>query len=162
EIMEVPVTDVVTSSLRNTDSESTRVDVEIEAEVRIRVDPVRIQQALTNLLTNAVRYGGGQALLTARVTGADVVFEMHDNGTGVPTRYEAVIWHRFERGANRLNSTNPGLGIGLAIVEAIAQSHGGSASYRRSERLGGACFSIVLPGCVVPSDHSSPKVDVYR
>lgn len=161
EITEVPVTDVVTSALRNTDSESTRVEVEIEAEVRIRVDPVRIQQALTNLLTNAVRYGGGQALLTARVTGADVIFEMHDNGSGVPTRYEAVIWQRFERGANRLNATSPGLGIGLAIVEAIAQSHGGSASYRRSERLGGACFSIVLPGCVVPSDRSSTKVDVY-
>ncbi|HSK06266.1 MAG TPA: ATP-binding protein, partial [Acidimicrobiia bacterium] len=55
----------------------------------------------------------------------------------------------FERGTHRLNAVNTGMGIGLAIVRAIAQAHGGRAEYRRSERLGGACFSLVIPGCVV-------------
>jgi signal transduction histidine kinase len=40
------------------------------------------------------------------------------------------------------------MGIGLAIVEAIAEAHGGRAEYRRSSLLGGACFSLLVPGCV--------------
>lgn len=159
EISAVSLSSIVNSALRNTDSEDTRIEVEMETETQVRVDPVRIQQALTNLLTNAIRYGGDRALLVARVSKSDLIFEMHDNGHGVPTRYEAMIWQRFERGANRLNASNPGLGIGLAIVEAIATSHGGAASYRRSEELGGACFAIVLPGCVV--QENPVKVDAY-
>ncbi len=161
EITEVSVASIVTSALRNVDSEQTKIEVELDTDSHVRVDPVRVQQALTNFLTNAIRYGGDQGLLTASVVGSDLIFEMHDNGGGVPTRYETMIWQRFERGANRLNASNPGLGIGLAIVEAIAVSHGGSASYRRSERLGGACFSIVLPGCVVADERSEIKIDAY-
>ncbi len=159
EITEVPVSTLVMSALRGVDPEGKSVDVEIGSEVRARVDQVRIQQALTNLVSNAIRYGGDRAILSTRVDGTDLIFEMHDNGEGVPTRYEAVIWQRFERGANRLNSTTPGVGIGLAIVEAIVTSHGGVASYRRSEKLGGACFSIVLPGCVAESESPSQLVD---
>ncbi len=79
-------------------------------------------------------------------TGSDVVFEVHDNGQGVPRRHEVRIWDRFDRGPNRLNATIPGSGIGLAVVAAIAEAHGGSTAYRTSEFLGGACFSVLLPG----------------
>ncbi|HSO50041.1 MAG TPA: ATP-binding protein, partial [Acidimicrobiia bacterium] len=53
------------------------------------------------------------------------------------------------RGAHRLNAVTPGMGIGLAIVQAIAEAHGGRAEYGRSDRLGGACFTLTIPGCVV-------------
>jgi len=76
------------------------------------------------------------------------VLEIHDDGPGVPRRHEVRVWERFERGPNRLNAAVPGSGIGLAIVEAIAKSHGGSAEYRLSDELGGACFSVTLPGRV--------------
>jgi signal transduction histidine kinase len=154
EISEVSVSSIVSAALRGIESSATSIKVEIASDVIVRVDAGRVQQALSNLLSNAVRYGGDSAVLITRIDGDDLVIEMHDNGDGVPTKYEAIIWQRFERGANRLNATNPGLGIGLAIVEAIVVSHGGSASYRRSERLGGACFSLVLPGSV--AQHSKP------
>jgi signal transduction histidine kinase len=154
EITEVSVSSIVNAALRGVEPEGTSIDVEITTDVLVRVDSGRIQQALSNLLSNAVRYGGDAAVLVSKIEGDDLVIEMHDNGDGVPTKYEAIIWQRFERGANRLNATNPGLGIGLAIVEAIVISHGGSASYRRSERLGGACFSLVLPGSV--AQHATP------
>ncbi len=160
EISEVSVSAIVNSALRSVEADGKRIEVECEVDSYVRLDPVRVQQALTNLLSNAIRYGGDSALLVADVSGEDLTVEMHDNGNGVPTRYEAMIWQRFERGANRLNASNPGLGIGLAIVEAIAQSHGGIATYRRSERLGGACFSIVLPGCVSRRAHATAKVDI--
>lgn len=162
EITEVSVSSIVNAALRGIEPAGTSIDVEITSDVLVRVDAGRVQQALTNLLSNAVRYGGDAAALISRVEGDDLVIEMHDNGDGVPTKYEAIIWQRFERGANRLNATNPGLGIGLAIVEAIAVSHGGSASYRRSERLGGACFSLVLPGCVAQHSKSPTLVDSNR
>jgi signal transduction histidine kinase len=157
EISEVALSSIVNSAMRVVEPSGTRIETDLASDVAVRVDPVRVQQALSNLLGNAVRYGGDTAILVSRIEGSDLVFEMHDNGDGVPTKYEALIWQRFERGANRLNATNPGLGIGLAIVEAIAVSHGGKASYRRSKRLGGACFTLVLPGCVAQPARRPPS-----
>ncbi len=158
EIQEVRAMSIVTSVMRNTDTAGTKIEQELDAEVVARLDPDRMQQALGNLLTNAVRYGGDQCLAVAKVVGRDLVFEIHDNGAGVPTRFESVIWHHFERGAHRLDATTPGLGIGLSIVKAVAESHGGRAEYRVSERLGGACFSLVIPGRVVAVEPARTKV----
>jgi signal transduction histidine kinase len=162
EISEVALSSIVTSALRVVETSGTKIETDLADDAAVRVDPVRVQQALSNLLSNAVRYGGDTAILVCRIEGSDLVFEMHDNGDGVPTKYEALIWQRFERGANRLNATNPGLGIGLAIVEAIVVSHGGRASYRRSERLGGACFSLLFPGCVGQPARPPSLVDSKR
>lgn len=158
EIQEVKAMSIVTSVLRNTDPADTRIDQELDAEVTVRVDPDRVKQALGNLLTNAIRYGGDQCLVIARVEGRDLIYEIHDNGEGVPTRFESMIWHHFERGAHRLDATTPGLGIGLSIVQAVTESHGGRAEYRVSERLGGACFSLVIPGCVVAEEAVRSRV----
>ncbi len=140
---------LVVSVLRDLDPSDTKIEEDLAADVTVNVDPDRIKQALSNLMSNAVRYGGDRVLMVAKVNGTDLVFEVHDNGQGVPTRYETAIWEHFERGDHRLDATTPGLGIGLTIVKAVAGSHGGSADYRVSERLGGAAFSIVIPDCVV-------------
>lgn len=125
-----------------------RVDVEVEPGLIAVVDGNRLQQVLVNLLSNAARYGGDQCLVAAFAEGSGLVIEVHDAGPGVPKKHELAIWERFERGQNRYNAAVPGSGIGLAMVRSIAESHGGRASYRRSEWLGGACFAIDLPGRV--------------
>jgi signal transduction histidine kinase len=158
EITEGSVSSMVTGALRGLDTGKTRIEEEFEQDALVKVDVDRLRQALANLLSNAVRYGGDRTLITGRVIGNDLVLEIHDNGNGVPTRYETAIWERFERGAHRLNAVTPGMGIGLAIVEAIAEAHGGRAEYRRSERLGGACFSLLIPGCVVSKEALAVKV----
>lgn len=139
---------IVRAALRTLEVESIRIDTELSADVKVGVDADRVQQSLTNLLSNAIRYGGSRILVVGAIADADLVLEVHDDGRGVPIKYEAAIWERFERGEHRLDATSPGLGIGLAIVRAVALSHGGQAEYRRSERLGGACFSVVIPDCV--------------
>ena len=156
---EVPVSSIVADSLRSVVPEETKIERDLDGDARVRVDAGRMRQALVNLSSNAVRYGGDRALLSVRLEGEDLVVEVHDNGDGVPTRYETSIWRRFDRGAHRLDAVTPGLGIGLSIVEAIAESHAGSASYRKSERLGGACFTIVIPGCVVDTQTEPVKVE---
>ena len=158
EFQDVRAMTILTSVLRGTDTGDRRIDQELEAEVLVRVDPDRMKQALGNLLTNAVRYGGDRCLVVAKALGRDLTFEVHDNGQGVPTKYEAMIWHHFERGAHRLDATTPGLGIGLSIVEAVTESHGGHVEYRKSERLGGACFAITIPGCVVAEESVRTKI----
>ena len=123
------------------------VTIDLDEGVEVYVDPDRLEQALVNLLTNAARYGGPQRLIrVVAAGGGDLVIEVHDDGPGVPRKHEIIVWDRFERGPNRYNATIPGSGIGLAIVKAVATAHGGTAGYRVSEILGGACFSLVLPG----------------
>ncbi len=156
QISELAMESLITDALRGVDPAETRIEVDSDEGVRITVDADRVRQALANLLTNAVRYGADRALLSGRVNGRDLVFEVHDNGKGVPTRHEAAVWQRFERGAHRLNAVTPGMGIGLAIVRAVAEAHGGSAGYRRSEALGGACFWLYIPECVVGAEAPTP------
>lgn len=144
--------DFVASILDTLGATDSRVEVEFEADMELTVDADRVRQIATNLLSNASKYGGGHALLVVESQQGDLVLEVHDDGPGVPKRYEDAIWERFERGALRLNSTTPGTGLGLAIVEMIAKAHQGTVGYRTSERLGGACFFVRLPGRVSVPD----------
>lgn len=124
------------------------VKTEIEPNLSAVVDADRVQQILVNLFSNARRYGGDRCLVAARTVQDRLVIEVHDSGPGVPKKYELTIWDRFERGPNRYNAVVPGTGIGLAMVKNIAIAHGGRTSYRRSERLGGACFVVEFDGLV--------------
>lgn len=126
--------------------------IDVDDDMVLTIDTDRVRQVATNLLNNAERYGdGGTALVISNVEG-DLVIEVHDNGSGVPKKYEHTIWERFERGPHKLNSAKPGTGLGLAIVEMIAKAHQGTVGYRTSERLGGACFFVRLPGRVSAPD----------
>lgn len=144
---EVEVAPLVTSAVASLDIDSgSGIAVEVEQDLAGWFDPTRIHQVLVNLLTNAARYGGPNRLVVAKRSGSDLVLEVHDDGPGVPKRYELVIWDRFERGAHRYNAGVPGSGIGLALVGMLVRGHHGVAGYRPSERLGGACFVVTLPG----------------
>jgi signal transduction histidine kinase len=120
------------------------LEVEIEPGLFAYLDPDRTRQVIENLVSNAVRYGNGQVLVLLASRGSDLTIEVHDDGPGVPRKYEVVIWEQFERGPNRLNSNVPGSGIGLAVVDRIVRRHGGQVAYERSRRLGGACFRVVF------------------
>lgn len=135
---------------------------------RLTVDGDRIRQAVGHILANARLYGGKRTHVRAAVHGGLVTIEVHDDGPGIPSRHLATIWDQFDRGSRRLDSTSPGLGIGLAIVRAVARAHGGSADYMTSGLLGGACFRIVVPSKVRsgtpwlrhPANRASPGADL--
>jgi signal transduction histidine kinase len=147
EISAVRISEIVGAALHDIDAGSTQVEAEISQEAVVNIDPDRMRQVVVNLLSNAVRYGGTRVLLVVR-TDEELEIEVHDDGPGVPTRFQELIWERFERGAHRLDSSSPGLGIGLSVVKAVAESHGGRAYYTQSPVLGGACFTVVIPGAV--------------
>ncbi|MGH2982994.1 MAG: sensor histidine kinase, partial [Solirubrobacterales bacterium] len=87
------------------------------------LDPLRIEQALGNLIENALRHGGGEVRLSARRDNGATVFEVSDQGPGFPDGFEARAFERFTHADE--GRTGRGAGLGLAIARAIAVAHGG-------------------------------------
>jgi signal transduction histidine kinase len=110
----------------------------------IRVDHVRMRQALANLLDNAVKYtpAGGAVELSAEETGGRVRIHVRDTGPGIPPQDLDRIWDRLYRGDSSRSAR--GLGLGLSLVRAITRAHGGEASVI-SEPGRGAEFLVELP-----------------
>jgi signal transduction histidine kinase len=121
------------------------VAVELESSLWLECDQTRVRQILVNLLSNGAKYGGNNLLVVGALEGATVTVDVHDDGPGVPRRHRESIWHEFERGAYATDERTPGSGLGLSIARSLARAHGGDLTYRSSERLGGACFSLSLP-----------------
>ncbi len=139
---EASLADIISTATSDCDRARLSVDLDDHS---LWVDADRLEQAIIHLVANAEQYGKGRVHVRARVRGGTLDIEVHDEGPGIPTRHLSSIWNQFDRGARRLDSTHPGLGIGLAIVRAVAAAHGGSATFRSSELLGGSCFSISIP-----------------
>lgn len=140
------IAELVHETVETVDDGDSVIMVQIDPTLVATIDRVRVQQVLVNLIENGGRYGEAQVDVLAMEHQGALVFEVHDDGPGVPRSDRHVIWERFERGAHRFDATVPGSGIGLAVVAAIVAAHGGTSAYRDSERLGGACFRVELPG----------------
>jgi two-component system OmpR family sensor kinase len=110
--------------------------------VAVRGDRLRLEQALTNVVDNALRYGGGEVCLWARRDGDRVELHVTDSGRGFPPEFIAHAFERFSRAdAARVGG---GTGLGLAIVDTIARAHGGRAAASNSPD-GGADVWIDVP-----------------
>jgi signal transduction histidine kinase len=110
----------------------------------LRADPDALRIAVDVLLENAVKYtdAGDTIELRARSEDTSLVIEVADSGPGIPLDAAESIFERSSRTPTR--EDRPGLGLGLAIVAAIAGAHGGSCSLEPSAR--GSTFAVRLPG----------------
>ncbi|MGW5732099.1 MULTISPECIES: ATP-binding protein [Streptomyces] len=115
------------------------------AEGEATLDPQRITQAMVQLAQNAVQHTvPGQRIGIGSRAGADrIELYVADSGPGVQERDAAVIFERFRRGTARRGARATGAGLGLAIVRAIAEGHGGRVELRPTQG-GGATFVLVL------------------
>jgi signal transduction histidine kinase len=93
---------------------------------RANLDPLRLEQALGNLVDNALRHGEGEVRLAAVRNGDRAVFEVSDEGAGFPPEFEGRAFERFTRADG--GRTAGGAGLGLAIARAIAEAHDGEAT----------------------------------
>jgi two-component system, OmpR family, sensor kinase len=123
-------------------SEHRSIEVEDTSAVRANADAERLEQALANLVDNALRHGDGCVTLSALRRNGTVEVHVTDQGVGFPTQFLPRAFDRFSR-AQRGRSEG-GTGLGLAIVDAIARAHGGGA---RAANLpsGGADVWLSLP-----------------
>jgi signal transduction histidine kinase len=105
-------------------------------------DPARLEQALQNLAANALRHtpSGGQVTLGAEPVNGGVRLTVRDSGPGIAAGHLPLIFDRFYKVDTARASG--GSGLGLSIVKAIVERHGGTITVRND---GGAVFEIVLP-----------------
>jgi PAS domain S-box-containing protein len=122
------------------------------------VDRFRIEQVVTNLLTNVIKYGTGKpcAVRVAR-RGDDAVIEVEDQGVGIPKEAVGRIFERFFRAFPHTNVS--GFGLGLYIADHIVRSHGGRIDVA-SEEGRGSIFTVTLP--LSPRDAPAEHEDVHE
>jgi signal transduction histidine kinase len=108
-----------------------------DGDVTISADPLRLRQALGNLVDNALRHGAGDVVLRAAADDGGVTLEVSDGGTGFAPDIAGRAFERFARGDRA--RTRGGTGLGLAIVRAVAEAHGGNAT------LEGATVRVRVP-----------------
>jgi signal transduction histidine kinase len=112
--------------------------IEVEdGDVTLSADPLRLRQALGNLVDNALRHGDGDVVLRAQAQTGGVSLEVSDGGPGFAPDIAGRAFERFARGDGA--RTRGGTGLGLAIVRAIAEAHGGRAT------LDGATVRVWMP-----------------
>jgi signal transduction histidine kinase len=115
--------------------------VEVDGAVDLHADALRVGQALGNLLDNALRHGAGDVVLRARSAAGGVELEASDEGGGFDADIAERAFERFTRGDRA--RTRGGTGLGMAIVRAVAEAHGGWATIVPGE---GATVRVWLPG----------------
>jgi len=123
---------------------SSHITITVDADMStfVVVDRARVAQALDNLLANALRHATGQISLSASTWNGAVQLHVLDDGPGFPPDFLPNAWTRFARAD--VARTEDGAGLGLSIVQSIAQLHGGSA-HADNRQPHGADVWITLP-----------------
>lgn len=150
---EVPLRQAVATALRTIDLGAVSVDTSaLDDDVTAWVDPVHLSQIITNLLTNAAKYGGEKVDVSATMSPGQVCLTIADNGHGVEPDFVPHLFDRFSRSPDARGGRQRGSGLGLYIVRDILTANGGSIRYS-SARSGGAEFTVEL--CAAPDSASA-------
>ncbi len=120
--------------------------VEADASVRVRANRTLVEQAVANLLSNAIRYSPEDTTVTlgVRALGEECEISVRDEGPGIAKRHRERIFERFYRVDRSRSTAAGGTGLGLAIVKHIANAHGGHVDVE-SEIGAGSRFALNLP-----------------
>jgi len=121
------------------------VEIRVPKDITVRLDADRIKEALVQLLENAAKYSPPESpiRITAEVKDSSLEVSIADQGVGIDDMEQGLIFDKFYRGKNQRYRVQ-GTGMGLAIVRAIVEAHGGKIGV--TSQLGcGSVFHIVLP-----------------
>jgi two-component system sensor histidine kinase MtrB len=119
------------------------VSVEVPADLEATVDPDAFDRILTNLVTNALRYGRAPIHVSAERENGRLQVAVEDRGEGVPLEFVPKLFERFSRSDSSRRRAG-GTGLGLAIAHSYAEAHAGELRYREAMPHG-ARFELVLP-----------------
>jgi signal transduction histidine kinase/CheY-like chemotaxis protein len=130
---------------------------------RVVADATRLQQAIGNLLTNAVKFtpDGGRIAVSVARAGGQMVVEIADTGRGIDAAFLPHVFERFRQADSATSRPHGGLGLGLTIVRKIVELHGGTVDAASEGEGRGATFAIRLPILTegTSSDRSAEPVD---
>jgi signal transduction histidine kinase len=149
------------------DAASRSVELFVEMPARpvvVQGAPLRLQQIVWNLLSNAVKFTprGGRVVARVRAEGGEALIEVTDTGIGITPDFLPNVFDRFRQADGSTTRQYGGLGLGLAIVRALAELHGGWVR-AESEGLGlGSRFTFGLPHAATASELEEPKREDER
>ena len=126
--------------------ERTNVQLKLQEEIVLKVDPFVIEVAVVNLLENAYKYGGDNPAIEVYLSKENdhTLIGVKDQGIGIPLKFKESIFDKFVRIGNEETRIQKGTGLGLYIVKELLKIHGGSISYSHNEPRG-SHFKIRLP-----------------
>jgi signal transduction histidine kinase/CheY-like chemotaxis protein len=129
--------------------------------IDLDADPLRLSQALSNLLTNAAKFTprGGQIDLAVTKPSTGIVIAVRDTGIGFEPNLAPHLFDMFTQAHASAEGTEGGLGIGLSLVKGLIQLHGGSVSAESGGKGLGAEFKITLPGSLILAT-STPAAEI--
>lgn len=118
-----------------------------QAPVQVYGDPVRLEQIMANLLTNAAKYTdhGGRIAIALSANDAAATLRITDNGIGMDASVLGRVFDLFGQAEHALDRTQGGLGIGLTIAKTLVELHGGTISADSDGHGKGATFAVTLP-----------------
>jgi PAS domain S-box-containing protein len=132
--------------------------------LRLEVDPLRLSQALSNLLTNAAKYTDAEGHITLRVSlqDAELIMTVTDTGIGLDPGAIPNLFEMFSQVDSAIDRAEGGLGIGLALVKGLIALHGGTVEVE-SRGLGfGSEFTIRLPRTVIVPAQAQTNAEIAR
>lgn len=116
---------------------------EIPADTSVVCDPDHLRRIIINLVNNAHAHGQAPVEVSASTTGDQVELVVRDHGPGVPEEFIPALFERFSQSPDALRAGAGGVGLGLSIVDALAEANGGSITYEDARP--GARFTVALP-----------------
>lgn len=136
------------------------VDAPAAGEAIVRLDPVRVRQVLWNLLHNAVKFTprGGRIELSARADAEGAHFLVRDTGVGVDPKDLPFVFERFRQVDGSATRAYRGMGIGLSLVKAFVELHGGTVS-AESQPGRGTTFRVRIPRPAPSAEEGRPGHD---
>ena len=148
----VDLADAVQQAMETVRAASARHKVAVEIKpsttpLPVDVDPVRTDQIITNVLTNAIKYTpeGGHVVVTLERDGDQAVIRVRDDGVGIAPDRIGTIFELFAQAENAIGRAQGGMGIGLALVRNLLHLHGGSIT-AESDGIGkGSEFAVHFP-----------------
>jgi signal transduction histidine kinase len=128
------------------DASNVSLATDVPAPLWAHADPLRIGQALDNLVSNAIKYSpdGGKVTVSARRSDSWVQLKVHDTGMGISEEETSRVFTRFFRSQAARQAAIPGVGLGLSITKTIVERHGGEISCD-SKPGAGTTFTLTLP-----------------
>jgi two-component system CheB/CheR fusion protein len=149
--------DLVRSSAQ---AKSVKLELEVRSPgVSVLGDPVRLEQVVTNLLTNAIKFTPPGGCVSTRLVARDGLADLsvRDTGMGMRPEVMAQIFGRFVQADNSITRSHGGLGLGLAIVRHLVEAHGGLVHAESPGEGKGSTFHVTLPTSQGEPDASHPR-----
>jgi two-component system, chemotaxis family, CheB/CheR fusion protein len=152
ELQESDLATVVRDALKMVLAEATGKEIEMELVVEpgsipMYADPARLQQAVSNILSNAVKFTrkGGKVSVDVAAVGEQAEIRVMDTGEGISPDVLPHIFERYRQGDSSVNQRESGLGLGLTIAGHLVELHGGRIAAESAGKGLGATFRVRLP-----------------